>query len=188
MSSSLKSPAPPARRRTSFSGWEHLLGLDGSAPPEFDLGIQSQAVLYLRVSTQRQMYTAIDIDADGNSIATQREACLVRAKRVKALVVKEFVEPGNSAQTIAKRPVFRELLQFVEEHPEVGYVVIYMRSRAFRNAGDAAITKRILAGMGVKLISAKEDFGDGWGVTLLVDGRYQEGTTGRDVYESQEVH
>lgn len=27
-----------------------------------------------------------------------------------------------------------------------------------------------------------------WGVTLLVDGRYQEGTTGRDVYESQEVH
>lgn len=40
--------------------------------------------------------------------------------------------------------------------------VIYMRSRAFRNAGDAAITKRILAGMGVKLISAKEDFGDGY--------------------------
>ena len=32
-------------------------------------------------------------------------------------------------------------------------------------------------------------FGGGmWGVTLLVDGRYQEGTTGRDVYESQEVH
>ncbi|TQN00833.1 transposase IS481 family protein [Microbacterium lacticum] len=29
---------------------------------------------------------------------------------------------------------------------------------------------------------------DKWGVTLLVDGRYQEGTTGRDVYESQEVH
>ncbi|MGV9769677.1 hypothetical protein ACWDR7_09445 [Microbacterium sp. NPDC003461] len=29
---------------------------------------------------------------------------------------------------------------------------------------------------------------DEWGVTLLVDGRYQEGTTGRDVYESQEVH
>ncbi len=31
-------------------------------------------------------------------------------------------------------------------------------------------------------------FEDYWGVTLLVDGRYQEGTTGRDVYESQEVH
>lgn len=108
------------------------------------------------------MFTAIDIDADGNSIATQREACLVRAKRVKAPVIKEFVEPGNSAQTIAKRPVFRQLLQYVEEHPEISYVVIYMRSRAFRNSGDPAITKRILAGMGVKLISAKEDFGDGY--------------------------
>jgi len=29
---------------------------------------------------------------------------------------------------------------------------------------------------------------DIWGVTLFVDGRYQEGTAGRDVYESQEVH
>lgn len=29
---------------------------------------------------------------------------------------------------------------------------------------------------------------ENWGVTLFVDGRYQEGTTGRDVYESQEVH
>ena len=37
-----------------------------------------------------------------------------------------------------------------------------MRSRAFRNLADAAITKRILASMGVKLISAKEDFGEGY--------------------------
>ena len=28
----------------------------------------------------------------------------------------------------------------------------------------------------------------GWGVTLLVDSRYQEGTTRRDVIETQEVH
>ena len=27
-----------------------------------------------------------------------------------------------------------------------------------------------------------------WGVTLLVDSRYQEGTTGNHVYESQDVH
>ena len=27
-----------------------------------------------------------------------------------------------------------------------------------------------------------------WGVTLLVDSRYQEGTTRRDVIETQEVH
>ena len=28
----------------------------------------------------------------------------------------------------------------------------------------------------------------GWGVTLLVDSRYQEGTTRRDVIDTQEVH
>ncbi len=108
------------------------------------------------------MHTAIDIDADGNSIATQRDLCRKRCKRLKAPIVHEFVEPGNSAQSIAKRPVFRQLLSFIEENPEVGYVVIYMRSRIFRNQADAAITKRILAGMGVKLISAKEEFGDGY--------------------------
>lgn len=58
--------------------------------------------------------------------------------------------------------MFRDLLRYVEEHPDVRYVVIYMRSRAFRNLADAAITKRILASMGVKLISAKEDFGEGY--------------------------
>ncbi len=151
-----------ARRRTSFSGWESLLGLDGSAPSTVDQAVDGQAVVYLRVSDPRQMLTAIDIDADGNSIATQREACVLRAKRAKAPIAAEFVEPGNSAQSIAKRPVFREMLHYIEEHPEVSYLVIYMRSRAFRNLADAAITKRILASMGVKLISAKEDFGEGY--------------------------
>lgn len=54
-------------------------------------------MLYLRVSTQRQMYTARDIDADGNSIATQRDVCIKRCARLKAPILKEFVEPGSSA-------------------------------------------------------------------------------------------
>jgi site-specific DNA recombinase len=120
------------------------------------------ALSYLRVSTQRQMDTAVDIDADGNSISTQREFSLRRAASVQAVVDKEFIEPGNSAQTIEKRPVFRELLRYVAEHPEIDYVIIYMRSRAFRNFGDAVLTKRQLAKLGVKLISAKEDFGEGY--------------------------
>ncbi|WP_155848576.1 hypothetical protein [Arthrobacter sp. 35W] len=32
-----------------------------------------KAVLYLRVSSKKQTETAIDIDKDGNSIATQRD-------------------------------------------------------------------------------------------------------------------
>jgi len=121
-----------------------------------------RAVLYLRVSTVRQMDTAIDIDPDGNSIATQRDFVQRRALTVSAVVDKEFIEPGNSGQTIAKRPVFREMIGYLKEHPEIDYVIIYMRSRAFRNYTDAAITKRQLAAMGVKLISAKEDFGEGY--------------------------
>jgi site-specific DNA recombinase len=150
-------------RRGAFSSFENLLRLDNAKAPSVERAPGTgAAVLYLRVSTQRQLHTAIDIDPDGNSIATQREATIKRAKRLKASIAQEFVEPGHSAQSIAKRPVFRELLHYVEEHPEVGYVVIYMRSRVFRNQTDAAITKRILASMDVKLISAKEEFGEGY--------------------------
>ncbi|MCM3897868.1 recombinase family protein [Gordonia sputi] len=119
------------------------------------------AVSYLRVSTTRQMNTGADIDAEGNSIATQREANNAKAARMGALIEKEFVEPGASAQTIDKRPVFKQLLAYLGENPDVSLVIIYMRSRAFRNLGDAVITKRRLEAMGVKLVSAKEDFGEG---------------------------
>ncbi len=120
------------------------------------------AVLYLRVSTPRQMHTAIDIDPEGNSIATQRETCQAKALGLGARVLAEFVEPGNSAQSIEKRPEFRKLLAYLEVHRgEVGYVIVYMRSRAFRNAVDAAITKRALSMLGIRIISCKEDFGTG---------------------------
>ncbi|GAB3304817.1 hypothetical protein GCM10027298_23370 [Epidermidibacterium keratini] len=121
-----------------------------------------RAVVYLRVSTPKQMHTAVDIDADGNSIATQREYTGRRATELGAVIDREFVEPGNSAQSIDKRPVFRDLLKYVAETPGIDYVIIYMRSRAFRNLGDAVITKQRLAALGVKLISAKENFGDGY--------------------------
>jgi site-specific DNA recombinase len=124
--------------------------------------LMKHAVSYLRVSTPRQMDTAVDIDPDGNSIATQRQWAQGRAAGLTAHVDREFIEPGTSAQSIEKRPVFRELLRYVAEHPEIDYVIIYMRSRAFRNFGDAVLTKRQLAKLGVKLISAKEDFGEGY--------------------------
>ena len=129
--------------------------------PAGELSVNKRAVLYLRVSSKRQMDTAIDIDPDGNSIATQRDWCLRKTVTLEAEMVREFIEPGNSAQTIDKRPVFRELLAYLAEHPEIDYVVIYMRSRAFRNYIDAGVTERQLTKFGVKLVSAKEDFGEG---------------------------
>jgi site-specific DNA recombinase len=123
---------------------------------------RKKAIVYLRVSTPRQMETASDVDPEGNSIATQRQLCRRKAEAVDADIIREFVEPGNSAQTIEKRPVFRQLLQCISEQPGIDYVIIYMRSRAFRNLGDAVITKRRLEQHGIRLLSAKEDFGEGY--------------------------
>jgi site-specific DNA recombinase len=123
--------------------------------------VDAKAVLYLRVSSKRQMDTAVDIDPDGNSIATQREVSTRKANNLAATVVQEFVEPGVSAATIEKRQVFQDMLAFLRENPDVRYVIVYARSRAFRNYIDAAITKRLLDKLNVKLVSAREDFGDG---------------------------
>lgn len=97
-----------------------------------------KAVLLLRVSTKKQLDTAIDIDPDGLSIATQRDHGNAKAAAMGVEVATEFVEPGYSAKTIDKRPVFRDLLRYLGDHPEVRYVIVYMRSRAFRNRFDAA--------------------------------------------------
>ncbi|WP_179516092.1 recombinase family protein [Microbacterium sp. JAI119] len=116
----------------------------------------------MRVSTPKQLHTDSDVDVDGNSIATQRIETLRKVRELGASLAREFVEPGQSAQSIAKRPELQKLLQYVQDNPDVKYVVIYMRSRAFRNFTDAAITKRALLEKGVRLVSAKEEFGEGY--------------------------
>jgi site-specific DNA recombinase len=91
-----------------------------------------RAVYLLRVSTARQMHTATDIDAEGNSVPTQRKHCDVKCKDLGAVKVDEYVEDGYSGQAIEKRPVFQELLKRITEQRDVDYVIIYMRSRIFR--------------------------------------------------------
>ena len=54
-----------------------------------------QAVFYLRVSTPRQMETALDIDPDGLSISTQRQICQEKAAAMGVNVAATFVEPGK---------------------------------------------------------------------------------------------
>lgn len=144
---------------TSIAGLEHLFAETANVTSEVAIGV---AVSYLRVSDPRQLNTAADIDQDGNSIATQREWVGRKSKEMRTQIVREFVEPGQSAQTIDKRKEFQKLLRYIEQHPEVKYVIIYMRSRVFRNHLDAAIIKRTLRERGVELISAKENFGDGY--------------------------
>ena len=131
--------------------------ITGTVPESASL---EEGVSYLRVSSKRQLNTGADVDKDGNSIATQREYTQSKARSTKVLIQREFVEPGKSAQSIDKRPVFKELLTYLKTHPEIKYVFIYQRSRAFRDYVDAGVTERQLNQMGVTLVSAKEDFGE----------------------------
>lgn len=124
-------------------------------------GRVKRVVLYLRVSSKRQMDTDSDVDPDGNSIDTQRKWGRAFAKQLGAVIVREFVEPGNSAQTIEKRPEFRKMLAFLEDDGDIDAVIYYNRARVFRNYLDAGNTKQQLAGMGVQLLSARENFGEG---------------------------
>lgn len=128
-------------------------------------GLPSAAVIYLRVSTPKQTHTAADVTDDGNSIDTQRKDALNKVRQLGATVVDPdqdvYIEPGNSAQSISKRKVFRQMLQRVMEQRDVEYVVVYSRSRAFRNALEAMLLKQQLKQIGVKLVSVVEDFGEG---------------------------
>lgn len=81
-------------------------------------------------------------------------------KELRAVKVDEYVEDGYSGQAIEKRSVFQELLKRVTEQRDVDYVIIYMRSRIFRNYIEAAAVKSMFNKLGVKIISAKENFGD----------------------------
>ncbi|MGW4130196.1 recombinase family protein [Amycolatopsis japonica] len=131
-----------------------------------------RSVYLLRVSDKKQMYTAMDIDPEGNSIPTQREWCDKRNRELKALKVDEYIEPGYSGQEMNKRPIFKQLLKRIIERRDVDYVVIYMRSRIFRNYIEAAIVKQQLDQLGVKLVSARENFGEGYlgeGMEAIVD-------------------
>ena len=149
------------------------------------------AVSYLRVSTTKQMYTAVDIDPDGNSISTQREFAERKATGYNVPIEKEFIEPGQSAKTLLDRPVFQELLEYLKANAHIKYVIVYMRSRAFRNHFDAAIVGHQLTKLGVRLISAKEDFGEGphavamEGVIDVMNG-YQNTVQGLDI--SSKMH
>ncbi|MCA1600328.1 MAG: recombinase family protein [Acidobacteria bacterium] len=127
-------------------------------------GSVKRAVYLLRVSTPRQMHTATDIDPEGNSVPTQRKHCDTKCKELRAIKLDEYIEPGHSGQFLDKRPEFQKLLRRIDEQSDVDYVIIYTRSRVFRNYIEAAIVKQQLDKRGVKLISANpnEYYGEGY--------------------------
>jgi DNA invertase Pin-like site-specific DNA recombinase len=123
-----------------------------------DLGKEKRSVLYLRVSTPSQVHT--DYNPEGISIPAQREACERKAVSLGAEACREFIEPGRTATTIEKRPVFQEMLAWIKAEQSVDFIIVYHFNRIFRNSIDAAITKQALGKMGVRLVSSILDMGE----------------------------
>ena len=128
---------------------------DAKTDPARDVVTQSnrgkRAVLYLRVSDPSQVTT--DYNPEGISIPAQREAGKRTADEMGAEIVNEFVEPGRTATTIDKRPVFQEMVAWVKAERDIDYIIVYHFNRVFRNAIDAGVAKRDLAKVGTRIIS-----------------------------------
>jgi site-specific DNA recombinase len=131
-------------------------------PSEAEEAALKRSIRYLRVSSKRQMDTDSEVDPEGNSIDTQRKVTSAKEREMGAVNVGEYVEPGNSAQTIEKRPVFREMIARIQRDRDIDYLIVYQMSRAFRNAHDELVTRMMLRKLGVTLVSAKENFGTGY--------------------------
>lgn len=149
-----------------------------------------RAVVYLRVSSRGQVDT--DYDPEGNSIPAQRKACAQLAERMGLTVVDEYVEPGKSGRSIDGRPAFRKMMGRIRNQHDVDYVIVYMRSRLFRDATDAGLTKRELRGLGVAILSVKDPTDDsptGDLMAHMVDGfnEYQSRVSGQDIAYKMEA-
>ncbi len=111
------------------------------------------AISYLRVSTKDQA-TRNGLD-EGLSIPAQREAAQRKADQLGAVIVKEFIEPGESAKT-AQRRALQDMLDYVTENP-VQYCIINKVDRLARNRLDDAIIHATLRDANISLVSVTEN-------------------------------
>ena len=117
----------------------------------------ARAVVYLRVSTDKQAQT--DFDPEGLSLPAQREACLRKAEELEAEVVDEYVDRGESAKT-ADRPQFKKMLRRIQNDRDIDYVILDKINRFARNRRDDANVLFELKAAGATLISVKENIDD----------------------------
>ena len=129
-----------------------------AGPDPTTIPVGKRAVIYLRVSSPGQTRTSYD--ALGQSIPTQRTACLGKADALGLVVLDQYVEPGKSALSIEKRPAFRRMLARIQAQRDVDVVIVYKFSRAARNQWEDAILGVALERLGVKLVSVTEPIDD----------------------------
>ncbi|MGI8493621.1 MAG: recombinase family protein, partial [Acidimicrobiales bacterium] len=111
------------------------------------------AVSYLRFSTKEQAERGGR--DEGFSLPAQREANQRKAESLNAVIVEEFIEPGESG-TSTDRPALQRLLAYVKTHP-VAYCIVHKIDRLARNRLDDAMIHYELRQAGVMLVSATEN-------------------------------
>ncbi len=113
----------------------------------------ANAVIYLRVSSKEQAEKGGE--TEGYSLPAQREACKRKASTLKAAVIEEFVERGESAKT-ADRPQLQRMLAYIAEN-HVKYVIVHKVDRLARNRADDVAINMAIKQAGAELVSVSEN-------------------------------
>jgi site-specific DNA recombinase len=116
-----------------------------------------RALSYLRVSTSDQAKRGGE--AEGYSLPAQREGNGRKAEVLGAVIVEEYVEPGESGRT-DQRPALQAMLKRIKENRDVDMVIVHKVNRWARNRYDDAILGATLRKLGVAFVSATENIDD----------------------------
>lgn len=117
--------------------------------------ILNRALIYLRVSTDRQAEKGI-------AIPTQQDRCLEHARELGFEFDQEtdlYIDRGESARSM-DRPALLEMLNRCETDRSIKAIIVYDVSRLARDRIDFALIKRDLKKRGIKLVSATEPIND----------------------------
>ena len=142
----------------------------GSVPPADPLAVMAaslepkRAVSYIRVSTRGQAERGGA--EEGFSIPAQREANKRKAASLGALIVKEFVDRGESARS-ANRPELQKMLRYLRETPGIDFCIVHKLDRLARNRADDVEINKAFDEAGVRLISTSENIDQTPGGMLL---------------------
>ncbi len=114
-----------------------------------------KVAIYLRVSTLDQA-TKGNTNREGFSIPAQREACRHKAESLKATVIKEYADRGESARSAA-RPGLQLLLSDLCSKKGIEYVVVHKIDRLARNIHDDVMIGLAIKKGGAQLVSVTEN-------------------------------
>ena len=113
-----------------------------------------RAVCYIRVSTKEQ--ATMGGREEGFSIPAQREAIHKAASDSGAIIIKEFVEAGESGTSMTRRPELKKMLDFIREN-KVDRCYVHKLDRLARNRQDDVAINLALQQNGVQLVSCTEN-------------------------------